>query len=79
MKIKNDASVIDAKVLKIIEGLKPHRVVLRKLHDDEYCPYVTHVENMRLDTDGNTFVHEEFYWGHYFTTLEEAKKDFEER
>jgi hypothetical protein len=76
-KVKNDPSILEAKNLIIAEGLMPYRYVLRHVPESPYHPYVTHRENMKLE--GDTWEHMEFYWGHYFTTIEEARADFEER
>ena len=77
MKVKNEETVIYGTALKISDGTKPHRVVLRYL-EGEYQPYVTHMENMKLE-GSEAFVHESFYWGHYFSNKDDAVKDFEER
>lgn len=78
MKIKNEESVMYGSAIKIADGTMPHRVVLRKV-EDSYQPYVTHYENMRLEDGGNTWVHDSFYWGHYFSSKDDAVKDYEER
>lgn len=77
MKVKNKKTVLYGTAIKVADGLKPHRVGLRQV-DDPYQPYVTHMENMQLE-DLETFVHESFYWGHYFAERADAEKDFEER
>ena len=76
MNIQNHPSILNAGEIRIQSGCVPHRVVLR--HEPEsYQKYVTHMENLKLN--GDTFEHESFYWGHYFSTLEAAEKDFQER
>ena len=77
MKIKNEKTVLYGTSLKVSNGTKPHRIVIRHL-PNEYKPYVTHMENMKLE-DLETFVHEFFYSGHYFSSMEDAVQDFKER
>ena len=76
-KVLNDPSILNYTFIKVSEGLRPHRVVLRHL-PDEVQPYVVHMENMNLVED-DTYGHDTFYWGHYFDSLEDAEKGFEER
>lgn len=76
-KILNDPTIINHTYIKVCDGLRPHRLVLRHL-PDEVKPYVTHMENMKLVGD-DTYGHEDFYWGNYFDSLEDANKDFEKR
>ena len=77
MKIKNDSSVIKATSIKIEDGMLPHRLVLRHL-TDSIQPYVTHCESMRFE-QGEVWIHDSYFWGHYFSKKEDAEKDFEER
>lgn len=77
MRIKNDETVLCSTAIKIAEGMLPYRVVLRQV-TDSYQPYITHMENMRLE-EGNVWVHESYYWGHYFSTKEDAENDFKTR
>ncbi len=77
MKIKNEETVLYGTAVKVVDGTKPHRVVMRHL-PDEYQANVTHMENMKLE-DLETFIHESFYWGHYFSKKEDAERDFKER
>ena len=77
MKIKNEKTVLYGTVVKVSDGMNPHRVVLRFI-EGELHPYVTHMESMKVQ-DSNTLVHDEFYWGHYFSNKEEAENDFNER
>jgi hypothetical protein len=76
MKIENHPSILDAKPIIMQSGCVPHRIVLR-WETESYHPYVTHMENLKLE--GDTLVHEDFYCGHYFSTLEDAQRDFASR
>ena len=78
MKIKNDETIVYGSPIIIRDGALPVRVVIRKV-DDSSKPFITHMENMRLEDNGNTWVHESFYYGHYFMHLKDAEKDFDER
>lgn len=67
-KLPNGATVLEYKSFNGPFGYDDVRnVVLAKT--DGYMPYVT----WRLDAIGNA------YWGHYYSNLNEAKKDFQER
>jgi hypothetical protein len=77
LKIKNDPEIMEATPIVIHDGMKPHRLVLRFL-EDSYQPYATHMEDMRLE-EHDTWVHEAYYHGHYYGSLELAKSDFEDR
>jgi hypothetical protein len=54
-------------------GCEEAEIVLRDMGLDAHQRYVTHQHNMR---HGN---YDGFYWGHYFTDLEQARTDFVER
>jgi hypothetical protein len=60
-KCKNDPSIIYESRVVWSEGLKPCRIVLRKLEPGEY---VTHKET--LGFEGDSFVHDSFFDGNYF-------------
>lgn len=77
IKINNHPSILRASTIEISEGLQPHRMVLRKNGDE----YITHRENLEPIQNGDVleFQHRDFYWGHYFSSLEAAIKDFEDR
>jgi hypothetical protein len=78
MKINNHASIIDSTPLVIYNGCNPSRVVLR--YDADQCqPYIVHMENMILLSDGNTWEHQDFYNGVYFADLESAEVEFQRR
>jgi hypothetical protein len=77
MRIENDETIIAFSPIVIRSGERPNRIVLRYIKES-YHPYVTHCESMRCEV-GDIWKHEDFFWGHYFSTLEEAQKDFEER
>jgi len=79
MKIFDDPSIQRSTKINIAEGLRPSRVVLRKV-DDAYQPFIVHRENLTPKQNGDVleFHHAEFYWGHYFTNEVDANKDFEE-
>ena len=57
-------------LIKRLEGNKCW-INLFRLSQRDYEEYVTWVSN--LDTPDN------YYWGHYFPTLEMAEKDFADR
>jgi len=75
-KIKNDPSILQHSPIQIQEGLQPYRFVLRHV-PGEFQPFVTHRENMKLES--GVWIHSEFYWGHYFSSKEDAVKDFNKR
>lgn len=84
-RVENEPDVIHASAVVWMEGLRPRRVVIRKLGENRY---VTHVEvlDLRAEGDVGTWVHESYCWGHYFEgpadgpdELPAAVKDFEER
>jgi hypothetical protein len=76
MNIKNDPSVLLHSPIQIQEGLRPYRFVLRH-EPGQFQPFISHRENLKLV--GDTWVHEDFYWGHYFSSKDEAEKDFRDR
>jgi len=54
-------------------GCMRAEIVLRHIPHNKYHPYVTHQHNIiHGDNDG-------FYWGHYFSTLADAYKDYYKR
>jgi len=56
---------------------QPFRVVIRRTKPNEYA---THLENLELGPVGfRSKKNREFYWGHYFTSLADAKEDFNAR
>lgn len=67
--VKNEEDILMASAIKWCPGLRPHRVVLRKIDDSKY---VTHMETMTLETDTGdfahvgTWVHESYNHGNYF-------------
>lgn len=71
-KFKDDASIVQAKALHIEEGCMPYRYVLR-YQPYQFQKYSVHRENMKLV--GNTWEHMEFYWGHYFSSLDLAQRE----
>lgn len=73
MKIIDHPSIIKSGKIRDQHRSIPHRIVLRH-EPGSLQPYITHMENLEIK-DG-TFVHESFYWGHYFSNLEDAEKDF---
>jgi hypothetical protein len=75
MKVINHPTILMGKEIRVSDGTFPHRIVLRKNENSEYT---THMENLVVQNN-NEFVHDSFYWGHYFNSLDEAKRDFEER
>lgn len=77
MKIINHPTILKAKPIKVAEGLRPHRIVLRQNGDE----FVTHCENLKPIQNGDTLEwhHEDFYWGHYYRSRDEAEADFEGR
>lgn len=75
MMIQADPSILQATPIHVEEGLRPYRYVLRLVTGMH--PYVIHRENLTL-CEG-VWMHEEFYWGHYFLTQESAKKEWEKR
>lgn len=78
MKIKNDPSVIDHTPIVIRDGCMPTRWVLRHIPEN-HLPYVIHQENMKLESDGNTWVHDDYYNGTYFGQMSSAYEEFEKR
>jgi hypothetical protein len=76
MKIIDHPTIISAGELKMSNGCQPNRLVLR-LEGGSYQPYIIHHETMKVV--GDSFVHEFFYDGSYFSTLEAAEKAFRER
>jgi hypothetical protein len=75
VKIINHPSIIQASAVKIVDGCAPTRLVIRD--EGGYHPYVVHKESMTIE--GNELVHQDFYDGHYYHSLEAAKRDFNER
>ncbi len=76
MKIVDESSIIDSKSFRMRPGEFPHRIVLRYLPDSK-APYSTHYENLKVEN--NELHHYSFYLGRYFSSLEEARHDFEYR
>lgn len=76
MNIKNHDSIIECGKITIENGYLPYRYVLRYV-PDSFHQYVTHREILKLE--GDTFVHDSFECGHYFTTKELAAIDLEKR
>jgi len=76
MKIENESSIIDSKNIIIVNGYLPYRYVLRYV-PDSFHQYVTHREVMKLE--GDTFIHDSFECGHYFSSIDLAKADLEKR
>ena len=79
IKIINESSILHATTIKVAEGLRPNRNVLRKV--DGAHPYAIHRENLRFQMASESmqdiiFVHDDFYWGRYFTNLKDAKSVF---
>lgn len=87
IEIVNDPSIVQASHVRVAEGLRPNRIVLRHLEDQR--KFVTHNELLRIDVETRTkegyiydyvvFTHNGFDNGHYFeygpgwgTTREEA-------
>lgn len=78
IKIVDDHTILIASNIRIAEGLRPNRVVLRHLEDQK--KFVTHNEMLRIDVEtreslhemGRTtydyvvFTHDGFDNGHYF-------------
>jgi hypothetical protein len=73
MKIIDHPTILSAGELKVANGCMPNRLVLR-LEGGSYQPYIIHHETMKVV--GDTFVHDAFYDGTYFSTLEAAEKAF---
>lgn len=82
IKIIDEPSILQATAIKVSEGLQPNRLVLRKV--DGPHPFSIHRENLsyQMNVFGEpqvlTWVHREFYWGQYFTSLAHAKEAFYE-
>lgn len=87
IEIQNVPTIMNAGPIRIAEGHRPHRTVLRHLESEQ--KYVVHLELLRIDVDTRTkngyaydyvvFTSEGFDNGHYFeygpnwrTTQEEA-------
>ena len=77
LKIRDHGSVMVASAVKIEEGLRPSRIVLRSVGG--YEPWATHLETLKFDPKTGRLVHEEFHWGHYFEKREQAEIDFHAR
>jgi hypothetical protein len=75
MKIINHRSIVQASAVKITDGCLPTRLVLRD--EGGHLPYVVHKEEMIVE--GDNIIHQAFYDGHYYSSFEEAKHDFDER
>lgn len=78
MKIVNDETIIDHSPILIKNGYNPFRYVLRHV-PESYEPYVIHEETMKLASDGNTWVHDSFFNGRYYESLDVASDDFQQR
>lgn len=61
LKIRDHGSVMVASAVKIEEGLRPSRIVLRSVGG--YEPWATHLETLKFDPKTGRLVHEEFHWG----------------
>lgn len=77
MKVRDHGSIVTAGAVKIEEGCRPSRIVLRTV--DGYEPWTTHLETLKIDPKSNMLVHESFQWGHYFEKREHAEVDFKAR
>lgn len=84
---KNEEDIIAFSKLVHSHGMRPLRVVLRKLEPGKF---VTHIETMGLVVTGNTgtWVHEAFHHGNYFggspggdegANFEAAMEDYKNR
>lgn len=73
-RFENHPSILVASHIVIAAASTIHRVVLRKVGDNEY---VTHVENVILED--NVCKHGDFHTGHYFEDQHAALKDYEDR
>jgi hypothetical protein len=82
MKIVNESDIIQSGSIKVDEGMMPARIVIRHIPENLHNHYVVHRENLKVqEIEPGIFewTHAEFYWGHYFSKLEDAQKDFEDR
>lgn len=91
-RVVTDSTVLHSSKVVLIEGMRPHRMVLRELRDEK--KFVTHLEMLDISIERETLVacHDSYAEGHYFDwdepdshlpTREEAYnlayKDFERR
>jgi len=76
VKIVNEASILEARELRMRSGEFPHRIVLRYIPDSD-TPYSTNYENLKVEN--GELHHYSFYLGRCFSSLEEAKHDFDFR
>ena len=76
-KVINDDSIIRASSLKVCEGARPKRIVMRLLSKGEYVVHTEYMnismERCGLTYDVAVFTHAEFDQGTYFTFTERTK------
>ena len=76
MEILNDSSIVRSTFIKVEDGCRPYRIVLRHV-EGSFTPYVVHHESLRFE-QSNIWVHEAFFWGHYFQNQPDAIDKFNE-
>lgn len=81
IKIINHPSIVFASPVLFEEGMMPYRIVIRHIPNDLHPHYAVQRENLNAELNGDVIEmsSQDFYWGHYCSTLDGAHHDFRNR